>query len=86
VIPIDFDELAAVLRRCTRLRPAECSPAQLKALMADHRRHTDHSLAEKVLAFDGPQRIALSAFVLQAQARSAWQTEDGREAGPKAAG
>lgn len=68
MIPIYFDELAAVLRCCTRLRPDECSPERLKALMADHLRHTDHSLAAKVLAFNGPQLIALSAFVLQAQA------------------
>ena len=36
MIPIYFDELAEVLRACTRLRPDECSPAQLKALMAEH--------------------------------------------------
>ena len=67
MIPIYFDELAEVLRCCTRLRPAACSPGQLKTLMADHLRHTNHSLAEKVLTFDGPQLLALSAFVLQAQ-------------------
>ena len=68
MIPIYFDELAEVLRTCTRLRPDECSPAQLRRLMADHLMHTNRGLAEKVLAFDGPQLVALSAFVLQAQA------------------
>jgi hypothetical protein len=68
VIPIYFDELAEVLRACTRLRPDECSPAQLKNLMADHLMHTNPTLAQKVLTFDGPQLVALSAFVLQAQA------------------
>jgi hypothetical protein len=68
VIPIYFDELAAVLRACTRLRPDECAPADLRRLMADHLAGTDPGLAQKVLAFDGPQLVALSAFVLQAQA------------------
>jgi hypothetical protein len=68
VIPIYFDELAEVLRACARLRPDECSPAQLKNLMADHLTHTNAGLAKKVLAFDGAQLVALSAFVLQAQA------------------
>jgi hypothetical protein len=68
VIPIYFDELAEVLRACTRLCPGECSSAQLRQLMADHLTHTNQGLAKKVLAFDGPQLVALSAFVLQAQA------------------
>lgn len=68
MIPIYFDELAEVLRACTRLRPDECSPAQLRRLMSDHLTHTNRGLADKVLAFDGPQLVALSAFVLQAQA------------------
>jgi hypothetical protein len=68
MIPIYFDELAEVLRACTRLRPDECSPAHLKSLMADHLARTDRGLADKVMAFDGPQLLALSAFVLQAQA------------------
>ena len=68
MIPIYFNELADVLRACTRLRPDECSPAQLRRLMADHLAHVNPGLAEKVLAFDGPQLVALSAFVLQAQA------------------
>ena len=68
MIPIYFDELAEVLRVCVRLRPDECSPSQLKTLMADHLTHTNRELADKVLAFDGPQLVALSAFVLQAQA------------------
>jgi hypothetical protein len=68
MIPIYFDELAAVLRACTQLRPDECSPAQLRTLAASHLVGVDPGLAEKVLAFDGPQLIALSAFVLQAQA------------------
>jgi hypothetical protein len=67
VIPIYFEELAEVLRACTRLRPDECSPAQLRQLMADHLAHTNPGLADKVLAFDGPQLVTLSAFVLQAQ-------------------
>jgi hypothetical protein len=67
MIPIYFDELAEVLKVCTRLRPDECSPAHLRRLMADHLTHTNPGLAEKVLAFDGPQLMALSAFVLQAQ-------------------
>lgn len=68
MIPIYFDELAEVLKVCTRLRPDECSPAQLRWLMADHLTHMNRELAEKVLAFDGPELLALSAFVLQAQA------------------
>ena len=68
MIPIYFDELAAVLRACTQLRPDECSPAQLRRLMAEHLSHTNPGLADKVQAFDGPQLVALSAFVLQAQA------------------
>lgn len=68
MIPIYFDELAEVLRACTQLRPDKCAPAELRQLMADHLRHVNPGLAEKVLAFDGPQLMALSAFVLQAQA------------------
>ncbi len=68
MIPIYFDELASVLRACTRLRPDVCAPADLRRLMADDLAGTDPGLAEKVLAFDGPQLLALSAFVLQAQA------------------
>jgi hypothetical protein len=68
VIPIYFDELADVLRACTQLRPDDCSPARLRALMADHLSKTAPALAAKVLAFDGAQLVALSAFVLQAQA------------------
>jgi hypothetical protein len=67
VIPIYFDELADVLRACTRLRPAECTPIDLRRLMAEHLTHTHPGLAAKVLSFDGPQLVALSAFVLQAQ-------------------
>jgi hypothetical protein len=68
VIPIYFDELAAVLRTCTRLRPDACAPADLCRRMADHLAWTNPGLAEKLLAFDGSQFLALSAFVLQAQA------------------
>lgn len=68
MIPIYFDELAEVLRACTRLRPDECSPTHLKALMSEHLTHTNPGLARKVAAFDGPQLLALSAFVFQAQA------------------
>jgi hypothetical protein len=68
MIPIYFDELAEVLKACTRLRPDECSPAQLKKLMAEHLTHTNAGLAKKVMAFDGAQLVALGAFVLQAQA------------------
>ena len=68
MIPIYFDELSAVLRACTQLRPDECAPADLRRLMADHLAHADPGLARKVLAFDGPRLVALSAFVLQAQA------------------
>jgi hypothetical protein len=68
MIPIYFDELAEVLRACTRLRPDECSPAQLRALMAENLAGTDRGLADTAIAFDGPQLAALSAFVLQAQA------------------
>jgi hypothetical protein len=68
MIPIYFDELAEVLKACTRLRPDECSPVQLRQLMAGHLAHTNPGLAKKVQAFDGPQLVALSAFVLQAQA------------------
>ena len=68
MIPIYFDELAEVLRACTQLRPDTCSPADLRRLMTDYLTRTNRDLAEKVVAFDGPQLIALSAFVLQAQA------------------
>ncbi|QEL20508.1 hypothetical protein [Limnoglobus roseus] len=68
MVPIYFDELVAVLRACTQLRPDGCSPLELKALMADHLGHTNRAVADKVLAFDGPQLLALSAFVRQAQA------------------
>ena len=68
MIPIYFDELADVLRACTRLRPDECSPAQLRRLVGEHLARDNPGLAEKVLAFDGAQLVALSAFVLQAQA------------------
>jgi hypothetical protein len=68
VIPIYFDELAEVLKACTQLRPDACSPTELRSLMADHLARTNRALAEKVLAFDGPELLALSAFVLQAQA------------------
>lgn len=68
MIPIYFDELAEVLKSCTQLRPDECSPADLKKLMAEHLKHTNPDLATKVLTFDGPQLVALSAFVFQAQA------------------
>jgi hypothetical protein len=68
MIPIYFNELAEVLKACTQLRPQECSPIQLRQLMADHLTHTNPELAQKVLAFDGTQLVALSAFVLQAQA------------------
>jgi hypothetical protein len=36
--------------------------------MTERLAHTNSELSRKVLAFDGPQMIALSAFVLQAQA------------------
>lgn len=68
MIPIYFDELAEVLRACTRLRPDECTPADLQRLMAEHLMHTNDDLAHRVMAFDGPQLLALSAFVFQAQA------------------
>jgi hypothetical protein len=68
VIPIFFDELAEVLKACTQLRPDEYSPAHLRGLMSNHLMRTNSQLAEKVMAFDGPQLVALSAFVLQAQA------------------
>jgi CheY-like chemotaxis protein len=42
--------------------------AQLRTLAAGHLTNINPGLAEKVLAFDGPQLVALSAFVLQAQA------------------
>jgi hypothetical protein len=68
VIPIYFDELAAVLRACSRLRPDVCATADLRRRMADDLARTNPGLAEKVLAFDGSQFLALSAFVFQAQA------------------
>jgi hypothetical protein len=67
MIPIYFNELAEVLKVCTQLHPQECSPIQLRQLMADHLTHTNPELARKILAFDGPQLLALSAFILQAQ-------------------
>jgi len=68
MIPVYFDELAEVLQTCSRLRPDEYSPSDLKRLMANHLAHTNSALSEKVLAFDGPQLVALIAFVLLAQA------------------
>ena len=82
MIPIYFDELATVLRACTRLRPDECTPSDLRRLMADHLAHTDPGLAGKVLAFDGAQLVALSAFVLQAQALVGMADRSRTEAGP----
>ena len=68
MIPIYFDELAEVLRACVRLRPNECSPAQIRQMVGDYLTGMNSGLAQKILAFDGPQLVALSAFVLQAQA------------------
>jgi TorA maturation chaperone TorD len=68
MVPIYFDELAEVLKACTRLRPDECSSVQLRQLMADHLTTINPELANKVLAFDSPQLFAPIAFVLQAQA------------------
>ena len=68
MVPIYFDELADVLRACTQLRPDECSPTRLRQLMAEHLARTKRGLGDKVLAFAGPQLVALSAFVLQARA------------------
>lgn len=68
MIPIYFDELAEVLRACVQLRPDECSPDRLRQLMTSHLAHTKPDLAQKVSAFDEVQMVALSAFVLQAQA------------------
>lgn len=81
MIPIYFDELAEVLKACTRLRPDECSPSHLKRLMADHLTPVNSGLANKVLAFDGPQLIALSAFVLQAQALVGMSNRSGTQVG-----
>ena len=67
MIPVYFNELAEVLKACTQLRPDECSPGQIQRLMADHLARIQPELAKKVLAFDGLQIMALSAFVLQAQ-------------------
>jgi hypothetical protein len=67
MIPIYFNELAEVLRVCTRLRPDECSPIHIQNLMASQLASRDRGLAEKILAFDGPQLLALSAFIIQAQ-------------------
>jgi hypothetical protein len=44
VIPIHFDELAAVLWACTRPRPDECSPADLLRLIAGHLTNTNREL------------------------------------------
>lgn len=68
MIPIYFDELADVLTACVRLPADQCSPTQLRELMADHLMNTNPRLADAVLRFDGPQLMALSAFVFQAQA------------------
>lgn len=68
MIPIYFDELAEVLKWCTQLRPNACTPADIRRLMAEHLTHTNPDLARRVAAFDGPQLLALSAFVFQAQA------------------
>ncbi len=84
MIPIYFDELAEVLRACTRLRAEECSPAELRRLMADHLAHTNPGLAKKVQAFDGPQLVALSAFVLQAQALVGMSDRTGAAVGQSA--
>lgn len=68
MIPIYFDELAEVLKACTQLRPDECSPSDLRRLVAGHLTRLNPGLAQKVQAFDEVQVVALSAFVLQAQA------------------
>ena len=84
MIPIYFDELAEVLKACTQLRPQECSPTQLRQLMANHLTRTNPELARKVLAFDGTQLVALSAFVLQAQALVGMAGDDQGPASPTA--
>jgi hypothetical protein len=84
MIPIYFDELAEVLKVCTRLRPDECSPAHIRQLMTDHLTKTNQALAQKVAAFDGPQLVALSAFVLQAQALVGMSDRAGERVGPSA--
>jgi hypothetical protein len=86
MIPIYFDELAEVLKACTRLRPDECTPAQLRQLMADHLARTNPGLAKKVQAFDGAQLTALSAFVLQAQALVGMSDRAGALVGQRAWG
>jgi hypothetical protein len=68
MIPIDFDELAEFLKACPWLSPDECSPAQPPATDGRPLMQTNPNLAKKVIAFDGPQPVALRAFVLQAQA------------------
>jgi hypothetical protein len=68
MIPLYFNELATILNACTQLRPDECSPKDLRHLMASHLAHVDVSLAEKVERFDAVQMLALSAFIFQAQA------------------
>ena len=68
MVPLYFDELAEVLRACIRLRPDECTPTDIQELVAKHLTHSDPRLARKVSELTPIQRVALSAFVLQAQA------------------
>ena len=66
--PIYFEEWADVLKACPQFRLNACLPVELGRPMADYLAHTGPALADQVWAFDGPQPLALSAFVLQAQA------------------
>jgi hypothetical protein len=68
MVPLYFNELAEVLRVCTRLRPNEFTPSHIHQVMGEHLAHLDPGLARKVMAFDGAQRKALSDFIRQAQA------------------
>ncbi len=52
--------------------PGRVLPGRPQALMADHLRHTNPVLARKVLAFDGPQLVALERLVFQAQTLVGW--------------
>jgi hypothetical protein len=67
MVPLYFDELAELLRVCTRLRPTECMPSHIHQAMGEHLSHLDSGLARKIMAFNGPQREALSAFIRHAQ-------------------
>jgi len=60
---------ANVLGACIRLSPDECSPDQIRRLVELYSNRIDPELANNVMAFERPRKLALSTFVRQAQVR-----------------